>query len=336
MRRSVWALLAALCILLLVFSEQALESAQQGLLLWWRSVLPALFPFYVLTSMLYRSGAFAALSRLFSRSPLPCLLFGGVAGTPTGARVCVLLGLEPYAACCNLMSPMFLLGVVSLGLCGERAVFLPLALSHYGGALLLLLGTRLLSGGRSGDAPVPAIPAQGGAMEDIADGMRAMLTVGGCIVFFYTIASTAVSALLHGRAPALSAMVVGLAEVTAGCARIAELLLPARLKLGMLAFVTSFGGVCILAQTVLVAGLTRPGRYLVGKLAHGCLSALIAYAIAPLFPGCVSVWSDASELYAQNALMGMTFLVSMGLGLLTSYLAALLMQRARAARPGPS
>ena len=331
--------LTGACILLLVCTKQALSAASDALALWWTRVLPALFPFYVLTSMLCRLNVFSMLQRRFGGAFLPCLLLGGVAGTPNGARVSVQMRREEYAALCNLASPMFLLGVVAVGMCENRAMFWPLAIAHYGSAILLMPVCRALTGNATGaqDAPPAPAPQPGSLFSDIGDGMRAMLGIGGCIVFFYVLADTAASALFGGRFPGVAAVVIGMAEMTAGCARISALPLPPRVLAGILAFLTTFGGVCIFAQVMMTTKLARPGAYLLQKLMQGCLAGCIAFLVAPLFlQSTTPAWSDNADAYAENALVTLTFVLSTCVGLVASYLTALLMKRARTHHsPGP-
>lgn len=331
--------LAALCVLLLVFARQALVSASEALTLFSTRVLPALFPFYVLCSMLFRLGAFGRLQALCRGTFLPCFLTGAVAGNPNGARMCVLLHAEEYAAIVNLCSPAFLFSVVAVNLCGNAALFWPLAIAHYGSALLLWPVCRILFADASHTEAAAAAPKERARMADlfadVGSGMLAMLNIGGCIVFFYVLSSVLLPACIPDRFPVLSAMLVGLAEMTAGAARLAALSLPAPVQAGLLAFTVTFGGLAVFAQTMVVAPLRRPGVYLLQKGMQGCLAGILAYLLAPLFPASLApAWSDGAETYAQNALVGLSFLLSAGVGLTATYLMALLLKRARAGRPG--
>ena len=145
MLRALPPLLLAVCLLLL--AEDCAHAAAEAFALWWSSVLPALFPFYLCTSLLLRSGAAQSLVRLLRpvsrllclpQGVLPCLLLGGVAGYPTGARLCASLGAAQYGARCSLCSPMFLIALVGGGLLRGGGSAPLLCLAHYGAALLLL------------------------------------------------------------------------------------------------------------------------------------------------------------------------------------------------------
>ena len=331
MKRLIPAVLIGMCVLLLACSREALDSASEALSLWWTRVLPALFPFYVLTSLMNRFGLLDSLQKRLHSPFLPCFLLGAVAGYPTGARICRMLGREDYAVCCNLCSPMFLLGVVAVGMCGNAGMFWPLAIAHYGSALILFalhgVFNRRPASGASAPAPPLPIP-EGGMMADIAAGMQAMLSIGGCIVFFYVPVNTLLSVALRGRLPMFSTALIGIAELTSGCRHAVELGLPVNVLAGFLAFFVTFGGLCVFAQAMLVAGLNHPGEYLLGKAAQGCLAAVLAYLLAPLFiDASVTALSNTAQPYAQNALIGLTFLVSACVGLVGCYLLALVVRR---------
>ena len=70
---------------------------------------------------------------------LPCWLLGAAAGYPSGARLTAELGLPNEGPFCNLCSPMFLCAVIGIGMLGDIAAALPIAVAHYGSGLLLLL-----------------------------------------------------------------------------------------------------------------------------------------------------------------------------------------------------
>lgn len=116
--------------LLFLFPQAAMQGVKDGLLLWTQAVLPALLPFFVVTSLLQSSGALdllsplaAPLCRLF-RLPKRVggiLLAGWLSGAPNGARLASALCAEgslPPDACarltavCTVTGPLFLVGAV--------------------------------------------------------------------------------------------------------------------------------------------------------------------------------------------------------------------------------
>lgn len=96
MKRFVWILFLLLCYLF-AFPARALDSARSGLLLWYHSVLPVLFPFMLLCGLLIRFNllerALPYLSRPF-RFLFGCSQYGAFAivvgflcGFPMGAKI---------------------------------------------------------------------------------------------------------------------------------------------------------------------------------------------------------------------------------------------------------
>ena len=155
-------LLLILLIFMLLHPAITVTGASNGLLLWYSSVVPALFPFMVLSSLIVSSGSLSVLMAparlvlgpLLGLSAEGCytLLSGLVCGFPMGAKTCAdflsrgQLSLKEgkfLMAVCNHASPMFLLGYVYPLFHGNLPLWKLLA-AVYGPALLLALPARLL------------------------------------------------------------------------------------------------------------------------------------------------------------------------------------------------
>lgn len=339
-------LLILLCACLLLFAVDCTRAAAEAFTLWWNSVLPALFPFYLCTSLLLRQEVLPALSRILRRPAkrlrlpeqvFPCCLLGAVAGYPNGARLCAALRIEAFMPYCNLCSPMFLAAVIGAGMLGSAACALPLCIAHYGGALLLLLfAPRALPNHASACPEMDAGAGSGGIIRIVGDGMGAMLQIGGCICIFFVVAEllrrlsifTVLDGLLQraGLPPGLAAALLqGILEFTGGCAAVCALSLPLRVAVACCAFLASFGGICVYLQTRLF--LSGGGiSYFATKLLHGLLAALIAYLCTPIFlPLDAAVMSQAAEDYLNNALSGGSLLFASAISMLGTYLAALVL-----------
>ena len=274
-RIAVFVLLCFLLCLLAVRPQRYSAACLQGITLWAGAVLPALFPFFVLTSMLTKMGAADGLSaRLLpaaQKIKLPgcaayCFLLSALSGYPVGARTIADLsergvldgrGATRTAILCSTSGPMFLLGSVGGAMFGDVRAGAVLLASHLLGVisvclLLLPFAKRL--------PPAPVAPKT--LYEDDAFGksvqssVLSILTVGGFIALF----SVLVQAIddLHASAPLCAALApllgeagahgfaAGLLEATHGCALLAAS--GSALALPACAFTVTFGGACILAQ----------------------------------------------------------------------------------------
>lgn len=341
------ALLLLLCAGLLSHAQACTQAAAQAFVLWWDSVLPALFPFYLCTSLLLQQELLPALSRLLRRPTavlrlpeplLPCCALGAVAGYPTGARLCAALGIASCVPYCNLCSPMFLAAVIATGMLHAPSLTLPLCIAHYGSALLLvLLSPRPLPSGANACQEMDS-GARGGIIRMVGDGMSAMLQIGGCICLFAVLSELlqqlGVYAVLDGwlqrvgvPAGLTAALLHGLLEFTGGCAAVAALPLPPRAALACCAFLSSFGGFCVYLQTRLfVEG--GSWQYLLTKLVQGLLAALLAALLAPAFlPADATAMSQNAETYLGNALAGGSLLLASSVAMAGTYLAALVLAK---------
>ena len=99
-----------------------------------------------------------------------------------------------------------------------------------------------------------------------------------------------------------SLLLTGMLEMVTGCKALGEAGLPLRQAAALAAFFFSFGGICILVQSLAFARI-RLGPYLGRKLLQGCLSALLAYFLCPLFlPDAQAVFAPIPSSLGQNAL----------------------------------
>ncbi len=150
--------------------QAALLAAQGALGSWWRNVVPALLPFFILTEFLSRSGFIRALSvwlepimqplfRLPGAAALGIIL-GFFAGSPTGGAIAAQLRAqrlisrnegERLVAFCNNAGPLYIMITVTAAL-NQPALGVWLALAHY--PLNLLWGFLLRFWAEKKTAPI--------------------------------------------------------------------------------------------------------------------------------------------------------------------------------------
>ena len=266
-----------------------------------RILLPSLFPFFVLSSLLVSSGIVQRLApRLehFTRvvfglpgSCAPAVLLGAIGGYPVGAKtVCALF---QQGNCrkedavhalhfCNNAGPAFVIGAIGSGLLGDKQ----LGILLYG----LHLISALLIGSISNEYKVAVKqysitekdkkrpPFTACFLQAVTGSFSAFLNVCAFVLLF------AVIMCLIGQLPLLSrldplchGMLCGVLELTSGSMALASAALPKRVLLPALSFLCGWGGLSVQMQTVSFlreAGL--PCReYLRYKLLHGALAALL-------------------------------------------------------------
>jgi sporulation integral membrane protein YlbJ len=335
------ALLAVVILLLIVaYPTNSVQAGLRGVAIWWDVLFPSLFPFFVVSEIMLGFGIVHFFGTLLDpmmrplfRLPGPggfVMAMGFASGYPVGARLTSQLWdsrlvnrseSERLIAYTTTADPIFLIGAVAVGFFGDATLAPILALSHYGGAILLGLLLRLRSRGdvtesASIDAGQPLVRRAFEAMhrarlEDarpfgqlLFDGIRSALklviVVGGLVVFFSVVIEvltrahvmTALQAgigaalgLITLPAPLAAAVVNGLFEVTLGAkaagASIQGVSLQAQVVVA--AFGLSWAGLSVHAQIMsLVSHLPiRYGRFAAAKLLHGLFSGAIACAAWP-------------------------------------------------------
>lgn len=286
-RRKLWALiLASVMVLLLWRSAVAAEAVRRGLTLCARSVIPALFPYFVVSGLFISLGFADGVGRRLE--PLTRQLFG-VSGAGASAFFLGLLGGYPvggrtvgqlYRAgrlskdeaerlltFCNNAGPSFILGIVGVGCFGSLRTGVYLYLVHAFSAVLVGILFRK-------KAPVSGQKVRySAAFEPIAAFVRAvgeaaegMVRLCGFVVFFLVILAliTDLTGLNH---PAL----LGFVELTSGVTALEG----SRGNLAWAAALLGWGGLSVHGQTAAVLSDTDLGlgRYFLGKILQAIFSA---------------------------------------------------------------
>lgn len=293
MKRSLFFRLPLLCILIwfLADAPRLQEAARQGLALCAGSVIPALFPFLVVSSLLTASGFAPAPAGLMQLFRLPAcagsaLVLGLTGGYPVGARTAVQLfeagalrrnEAERLLTFCNNAGPAFLISVVGTGVFGSVRTGLWLWLIHILSALLT--GLLLCRRGGEGRQTVhttktePLSPAAA-FVRAVVQSADTMLHICAFVVLFRVLSAPLLAA---GGAWAAAAGALELFSLL-------PLLTADRFGFVLAAAASGWGGLSVAAQTAAIlsgSGL-RLRFFLCGKLLQSLLSALLAALAAPL------------------------------------------------------
>ena len=299
--------------LLALLSGPAAEAARRGLSLCARSIVPALFPFFVLSNLLSALGLAQALAHL--AAPLMRRLFR-VSGTGAAAFLIGVTGGYPLGAAavaaqyrkgeldeaeakrlvcfCNNSGPAFIVGAAGSAAFGSaRAGFLLYA-AHVLAALALgfLFSRRAVTPAPREAAPAPGASFAEAFPEAILSAVKSTLLICGYVVLF-TVAVGLLDALgVFAEAAALlarlsglglgrsRALLTGLLELGSGIGALRGQS-PDAVSMALAAFLLGWGGLSVQLQTRAVLADTPLIHAPLGrcKLLHGLLSALIAWLL---------------------------------------------------------
>lgn len=141
--------LAAALLSLVVFPKQSVSAAKDGLTLCMNVIIPSLFPFFVLSTLIVQLGLAKHFGKLLEPVMRPLFNVGGacstafvlgfVGGYPVGAKTVIALyeqgsctksEAERMLSFCNNSGPAFILGVVGAGVFSSSKIGLLLYLAH--------------------------------------------------------------------------------------------------------------------------------------------------------------------------------------------------------------
>jgi sporulation integral membrane protein YlbJ len=301
-----------------------MEAMRDGLKLCGNVIIPSLFPFFVLSSLVVELGMSRYLGQLLEPVMVPlfrvngncsaALALGIVGGYPVGAKTAIQLyengqcsrtEAERLLAFCNNCGPAFILGVVGAGIFGSGGVGLLLYLVHLTASFLVGLLFRFYrpeDDPRVGKHAAPAFETvrfSAAFTRSVTSSLQSTLNICAFILFFtVAIRLLTLSGALSALAGLLSALfaplgmtrtwaqrlLTGLLEVSSGVSSLTDGALSGRLS--MAAFMLGWAGVSVHCQVLAFLGDSGLSMrtYLVGKALHGGFSAVLLALLSRFLP----------------------------------------------------
>ena len=282
---------AIICLLLLIFNSQtAIEGVQEGIWVCINTVIPSLFPFFVVSTI---------LNTLYSGRNMKILRpVGRVCRIPPGGEVFLLLGclggfpvgaLSIYDAYkenaisknvaihllgfCNNAGPAFIFGMAASifpnKICGFLLWFIVFSSSIITGMLLPKTEERLSN----------TLPTKHATITGVLEkSINAIISVCGWVVLFKVVLAFVETSLLGKTSTLTKVIVTNILELSNGCIALSDL--PNEgLRFLICAASVSFGGICVSMQTASAVRELGTGLYFPGKLIQTSISTLMAYLL---------------------------------------------------------
>lgn len=346
--KRVWAgcVLLALTGLMLLYPSESSQAAREGLRLCADLLIPALFPFLALSSLLVSTGTLQDLARPLrgltgsilgtGSSGGAVLLLGLAGGYPVGLRTlsqltargdCTEAEAHRLSLFCNNCGPAFFLSAAGVGVFHAKRIGFLLMGTNALAALCIAVFLRLSSGktssGESSLSGRASSKTLGEVFPDcVAASFSGTLQLCGYVTLFMVLSSLVEragflslwQAVLHKLFPGwyeetlAKSLLVGLLEVSTGLVSLTDAPdLSAALPLA--SFLLSWGGLSVHAQSLpFLRSVHMPAApYLIAKFFQGILSAALTRLALLCFPSALPVMATPSCL-VYPSLPGREFL----------------------------
>lgn len=296
--------------LLMLFSPETVSSgAANGLLLWYRRVLPVLFPFLLITGLMIRTGSISLINQTLSPILKPFLgisenasfsvVCGFLCGFPVGAKSCSDLtdqgavssaeG-EYLLSFCNNVSPAFLTGYVAVQslkqpemaqICLLLPILAALCCSFLFRRWYLPRKSFVIA--REQADPRQSLPFSEALDESILSACDSITKIGGYMIVFSVLLSFMEK--LSFRNFFWKLLLLPGVEITGGIRMLCQLGLTSKLRFLLVMAHCSFGGVCALFQTKCMIRSQNWSflRYITEKLITAMVTSLFAFCYLKLF-----------------------------------------------------
>ena len=286
-------LLVTVCSLV-IFPNESVSAAKEGLQAGFGVILPSLFPFFVVSSLMIKTGAVDDLGKALApfvrklfkigSCGASAFIMGLLGGYPLGAKT--ITGLYENGSCskaeaehllgfCSNSGPAFILGACGAGVFQSSSIGFLLLVSHILAAVIVGIMFRFKSPGAS-SAVIPKLNTEQfpiAFVKAVKESFKNILDVCGFVIFFAVIME-----LLPLPKNHVGTFIQGFIELTSGIFTLGNIELKAALPL--CSFFLGWGGLCVHCQAMsfMLPLKLKTGKYFMGKLLHGIISALITFA----------------------------------------------------------
>lgn len=259
---------------LLLFSRSPAENVRSALALCYRTVIPAVFPFMVISAFLIRTGAHRSLGLLLgrpvkaifgcSKSSVSAVILGFLCGFPIGASSAVALydngeiskrELERLLTFINNPGAAFVIGGVGISIFNSAEVgrilyfsVLISALAAGGVSRLFYRREHTAPQFRATVESTKSTSVASALTSAISDSAANMLTVSACVIFF-SVPVGIIAEMFEplGFTPTIRALLSSFFEISGGCGASGAIESPVR-ALMMCAFACSWSGISVHLQ----------------------------------------------------------------------------------------
>ena len=286
-------IVASICLMLLIFdSKCAFEGAKTGLDLCVKTVIPSLFPFFVVSMMLTASLGnmdFQLLCWLadlldIPQAAAPILIPAFLGGYPVGAKtvtdqyrngIIEKQEAERLLAFCSNAGPSFLFGMVA-AFFSDKQVAWQLWIIHILGAVFT---AKIYPSPLLNDKKLEKVHHAKPHKELMGSAVTAMGIVCGWIIVFRILIAFLNKWLFWLLPQWMQVLAIGILELSNGCYELMRVT-DIGLRFVICSCMLAFGGVCVLLQTCSVTEGLSLRHYLIGKMIQTLFSLVVSAIVS--------------------------------------------------------
>lgn len=311
---------------IIIFPKNSLHSAKAGINLWLFTVFPALLPFFIGSELLLQLGFVRTIGKFLEPIMQPlfkvsgngafAMAVGYTSGYPVGAQIIKRLWeekllntseAERLMTFCNNSGPLFMLGVVAMGMFNNSKIGYIIMLSNYLGAITTgIIFRKYKSSEKKGKNLDPVKRVENNFNDSninfgeilgsaVTKSMNTMILVGGYIITFSVLIEflkfyglinvmakiiSPVFELIGFSKGLIPGYISGLMEITIGSNLISQAAAPLYQKVILVSSILAWGGFSTHGQVLGVINSTKINYfpYFIAKIIHSFLTALYSYA----------------------------------------------------------
>lgn len=308
---------------LIICPEIYMASIFNGVILWGKAVLPALFPFFFLSKMLTELGSVRYIAKYFEKITQKLFKVAGIgsyayimsifSGYPVGAKITSELYENGYisyidmhklCAFCSTSGPLFIIGTVGVGMLQDKVAGFIIFVCHIIGAILNGILWRNYCPKRA-DKIEWTTPIKKEINDDllsysVSNSVMSIAIVGGYIALFCMFVDVGINTGILGAianifsfpldligldSDYVLALAIGAVEITRGSLEISKIALNPEFMIVLITALISFGGISTHLQSLSFLGKhkLKYSFFLMAKFTQAILSGLVAWGVTILF-----------------------------------------------------
>lgn len=275
------------------FPDRCSLSVRDGLDLFCKRLLPALFPMAVISGVFCKMGKIpgiptkiiARFARISEKSAV-AFVFGAVAGFPIGAMLVGRLYKnseidreegERMLGLCSVASPAFLISAVGVNMFGSIGTGILLYCVQLAVTVLLLFLTagRVKNHRKTKETCEITLPSVGCLVDAVAQAAVSMMSVAAFVTFFSVVCNMFIGLLPDGNS-CMKAITGGFLEI--GCGMNALSYMSAKTALPAAALFAGWCGLSVHMQVMSVSGTLSLKRYFLQKMIIAAACFLLVYS----------------------------------------------------------